>query len=132
MNIEKFSAFFHDGSITAINHLKKSIVIFMESAEIDEDDLPDKIALSSNDRICGKLHLEGIKGIYENGTPLSEPLKMKYEDAEIAHMEFANNKVEIQIKWNFNPPKPLIADFSTIDIEATKIWWENIPDGKFD
>ncbi len=97
----------------------------MESAEIDEEDLKDTTILSENHRIQGKLHLENIKNIKENGKPYLVVLKMKYEDAEIFHLEIDKNKVELQIKWSSCPPKLCIEDFSTIEIEAEKIWWEN-------
>lgn len=100
----------------------------MESAEIDEEDIKDNIVLSKNDRIRGKLHIEGIKRIKQNDHPYHEILTMRYKDAEIFHFEIYQNKVEFQIKWCSYPPTPYIEDFSTIEIEAEKIWWENMPD----
>lgn len=99
----------------------------MESAEMDEEDIKDDIVLSRDDRIRGKLHIEGTKHIKENNQPYTDILRMKYEDAEIFHFEVNQNKVELQVKWCSYPPKPSIEDFSTIEIEAEKIWWENTP-----
>lgn len=128
MNLKNYTSFFHDGSIIAISHTGNEMVLSMESAEMDEEDLKDDIILSKNDRIRGKLHILGIKGIKENGRSYRDTLKMKYEDAEIFHFELNQNKAEFQIKWGSYPPKPYMDDFSTIEIEAEKIWWENIPD----
>jgi len=127
MNLQKYTSFFHDGSINSINHIDNEIIISMESAEMDEDDITDDIKLSRDDRIRGQLHIEGAKSIRENNQPYTDILKMKYEDAEIFHFEVDQNKVELQIKWCSFPPKPCIEDFSTIEIEAKNIWWENIP-----
>ena len=128
MNIEKYSSFFHDGSIFEISHFKNNVIVSMGSAEVDKEDMEDSIVLSVDDRIRGKLHLEGVKSIKENAQPYAGILKMKYADAEIFHFEMHQGSVEFQIKWGSYPPKSCIEDFSTIEIKAEKIWWENIPD----
>ena len=110
-----------------IQHKKDKIEFSMASAEMDKEDLKDNIVLSENNRIKGKLHIEGIKSVRENNKPYSDIFKMRYEDAEIFHFEVHQNKVEFQIKWNSYPATPKIKDFSIIEIEAKKIWWENIP-----
>lgn len=125
ISLEKYTSFFHDGAINEINHTGDEITISMESAEMDEEDIKDDIDLSSDDRIRGKLHIEGTKSIKENNQYYTDILRMKYEDAEIFHFEINQNKVELQIKWCSYPPKPYIEEFSTIEIEAEKIWWEN-------
>ena len=127
MNLKNYTSFFHDGSINAINHIGNKITISMESAEMDEEDVKDDIDLSKDDRIRGKLHIEGTKSIKENNQSYTDILRMKYADAEIFHLEVNQNKVELQIKWGSYPPKPCIEDFSTIEIEAENIWWENTP-----
>jgi hypothetical protein len=53
---------------------------------------------------------------------------MKYDSGNIFNLEIKKNKVEIAFSWVNFPPKPSVNDFSTIEIEAEKIWWENIPD----
>jgi hypothetical protein len=128
MDIKDYTSFFHDGSIISIDHTGNQMVISMESAELTEEDLKDSIILSENHRIRGKLHIEGVKNITENNKRYHFIFKMKYEDAEIFHFEYSQNTVEFQIKWNSYPPDPCIKDFSTIEIEAEKIYWENIPD----
>ena len=128
MNIKKYTSLFHDGSVIEINHIKNNAIIYMESAEIDKDDIQDDVVLSKDDRIRGKLHIEGIKSVKDNNQPYLGLLRMKYADTEIHHFEVNQNKVELQIKWYAYPPQPYIEDFSTIEIQAKKIWWENIPD----
>lgn len=104
--------------------------ISMESAEMAKEDLKDDIVLSKDNRIRGILHLEGITNIKENGYPVFDVWKMKYEDAEIFHFQLSQQKVEFQIKWSCYPPNTCMEDFSTIEIEVGKIWWENIPNLK--
>lgn len=127
MDISKYEAFFHDGSIHDISHIEDSVVLSMESAEMDKEDTIDNMILSRNDRISGKLHIEKIEKISENGLPLTGPLKMRYDDAEIFHFKLKQKEVELQIKWGSYPPNPEVDDFSTIVIEAEKVWWENVP-----
>jgi len=127
MNIKTLTSLFHDGSITAIYHMKNKIIFSMESAETDKNDIIDNFIVLRDNRICGNLHLEEIKSVTENGQLYVDTLKMKHKDAEIFHLEVTENKVELQIKWNSLPPKPYIDEFSTLEIEAGKIWWENKP-----
>lgn len=127
MNIADYTSNFHDGSIIDIKHEINRIEISMESAEITEEDMKEDFPLSEHDTIKGKLHLEEVKSIKECNSYLNF-LKMKHEDATIFHFKINNNKVELQIIWGTYPPNPPVDDFSTIEIEAEKIWWENIPD----
>jgi hypothetical protein len=128
VDLKKYTSFFHDGSIVAIYHVRKKITLTMESAEMDAEDIKDDIILSKDDRIRGRLHIEGVKIVKENGQIYSDFLKMKCKDAEIFHFEIGRNKVEIQIKWFSYPSNPCIENFSIIEIDAEKIYWENIPD----
>lgn len=131
MNLKNYTAFFHDGSITEINHSGNTMILSMESAEMCEEDILDDVILSKvngMDLICIKLHIEGIKSIKNNDNPYFDLLKPKSEYAEIFHLEINDNKVELQIIWGFysNPEKE---DFSALEIEAEKIWWEIPSDG---
>jgi len=128
VNIKDYASYFHDGSIIDIKHEGNKIVISMESAEMTEEDLKENFPLSERDTIKGKLNLEGIKSIKEDDQIYSNILNMKYEDANIFRFKIKNNKVLFQIIWGTYPPNPPVDDFSTIEIEAEKIWWENIPD----
>jgi hypothetical protein len=99
----------------------------MESAEVSQEDIDTNLILSKNDRLTGKLHLENIRSVKENDKPYFDILTMKNDDAEIFHFKIATNNIKLQIIWNSIPPMPTLQDFSTIEIEAEKIWWENIP-----
>jgi hypothetical protein len=128
MDIFKYTDFFHDGALLDIEHQGKTIVLSMQSAEIALEELPGHIALSSDDRITGKLHLEGIKNIYINREKLSTALKMHYDNGKIFDLEIKNNEVLLSISWRNYPPKARTNDFSTITINAESVYWENIPD----
>jgi len=128
MNIEHYTSYFHDGSIIEIKHSGNKIEILMESAEITEEDIQDNILLSKRNTIKGKLHLQRIKSIKENDRVFPKIFEMKSEDAEISHFKIIKNKILFHIIWDSYPPNPPIHEFSTIEIEAEKIWWENIPD----
>jgi hypothetical protein len=127
-NISNYTSYFHDGSIMEIDHYKNNLIISMESAEINKEDIEQGLKISKNNRIAGKLHVEGIKKIKENENQLLSKLTMKYEDAEILHLEITGKNLKLEIFWNTIPPKPTILDFSLIEVEAEKVWWENIPD----
>ena len=128
MDIKNYTSFFHDGTIFDIVHAKNNVIISMESAEMGEEDLKDDATLTYNHRIRGRLHIEGVKTIKRKDEISSNLLKMEYEDAEIFRFKLNASKVELQIIWNCIPPSARIKDFSTVEIEAENIWWENMPD----
>ncbi|MES2344804.1 MAG: hypothetical protein V4494_02545 [Chlamydiota bacterium] len=128
MNIAKYAAFFHDGSIMDIQHIKDTLAISMASAEVDEEDFSNELILSQDSSIQGKLHLEGILAIKINEKPFIGILKKMYDRGKIFDFEIAENFVELSIDWANFPPGPEVNEFSVIQIEVKKIWWENIPD----
>jgi hypothetical protein len=131
MIIEKYTAYFHDGSLIDIQHNNDQIVLSLGSAEMDFDEVEDSIQLSERNTIMGKLYLEGIISINLNENKFFGVLKMKYDSGKIFDLEIKENKVEISLSWENFPLKPDVNDFDSIEIKATKIRWENIP-GLFD
>ncbi len=63
VDISRYAALFHDGSIIEINHVIDCITLIMNSAEVDPDEIEDKEILSNNDRIEGELHISHIRNI---------------------------------------------------------------------
>lgn len=126
MDIQKYSSFFHDGTIISIFHHKNSIEILMESAEILPEWNMFHISLSRHQTITGILRLEEINIILINGSPVTE-LKMPYDDGEILHFRFKEKKVDLLIKWRNFLPKIQVDSVDHIIIEANKIEWDNIP-----
>ncbi len=127
MNISKYAAFFHDGSVFDIKHTGSKIELSMRSAEMDEEDVKDDIVLSKDDRIQGKLHIEGIKSIEINSKLFLNVLQKEYDNGRIFDFEIAENSIELSIDWVNFPPHSEVNDFSVIRIEASNIYWENIP-----
>lgn len=128
MNIAKYGAYFHDASLIDVHHAGTHIIFSMWSAEMDPEDMEDDIPLSDL-RIKGRLHVEGVKEIRIDEKQFSGILKMFYDSGEIFHLEIEKNKMEIQIIWQQWLPKPINeVGFSTIQIEAEKIYWEPVPD----
>jgi hypothetical protein len=129
MNISKYVAFFHDGAIINIQHIKNTIEFSMASAEVDpEEDIIDDVILSKDASIQGKLHIEGVLAITINKKPFLGMLKNLYDRGKIFDFEITENSVELSIDWINFSPRLQINEFSVIQIKAKKIWWENIPD----
>jgi len=128
MDISKYTAYFHDGSLIDIKNIDDTIEISLSSAEVDPEDLTDDIPLGEYDRINGILHLEGIKKITRNDLLFNGILKMERQSGEIHRFKIRDAVVELQIDWEDFKPKSQVNDFSTIIIEAEKIYWENKPD----
>ena len=126
----KYIDYFHDGILIDIQQTKNSITLIMESAEIDPEDMNDNILLTQNNSLKGKLHLEKIISVKINNKIHVENLYKAYDHGTILDFEIEENTVELGITWtNFHPKTPT-NDFSVIEIEADKIWWENLPDFK--
>ena len=127
IDIRRYAGFFHDGSIIDIQHCGNQMIISMESAEVDEDDINDVSILAKDDRIRGKLHLEEIKAININTENFLQTLKKIGDEGDIFNFEVNENFIILDIEWINFPPNPKINEFSTLKIEAENIWWENIP-----
>lgn len=130
MNVSNYTAFFHDGAILDIKHEKNKIQLFMESAQIDEEDLKeehlDDIILSNDERIRGELHIEEIKSININNKLVDRIIK-KNDYGRIFDLELTHSSIKLLLEWVSFSPK-LEGEFMTIKILAEKIYWENIPD----
>jgi hypothetical protein len=132
VNINDYTAYFHDGSIMNIRHVGNEAELAMSSAEIAEMDiLPgDDVVLSTiyNDYECfeGLLHLEGIRSIKINGNSFHGALSMKQKYAGIHDFTIKGCTLELAISWEDIPPRSQTSDFSVIEIDAEKRWWEDI------
>ena len=126
--IKKYLNEFHDGALLGIERIEKGYIFSLESAEMDVSDIKDNFLLSKRGTIKGKLHLELVQFVTVNGLLFKDNLKMKYDYGSIFDFDIRDSTVELQISWRNSPKKPYVNDFSTIVINAKKIWWENIPD----
>lgn len=128
MDIAKYADYFHDGSLVNFKHMGNKIEISMLSADIIPEHMIENMPPLNKNRISGKLYLEGVKEIKINKKPFMSILKKTYDSGSVLDFEVSNHKVFLGIEWTDYPPKPRKSDFSAIEIEAEKIWWENIPD----
>jgi hypothetical protein len=127
VNISKYD--FHDGYVVDIKHINNKIEISMESAEISEEELKDDIALSDRNTIKGKLHIDGIKNININSKIFFEKIVKTYDEGNIYSFDIQQNTLILIVSWINHAPKIYEeTDFFRIEIEAEKIYWENIPD----
>ena len=129
MDIQKYAGYFHDGSVHNIKHQGDIIYFSLESAELLSEWKWDreKFPLSKRESISGKLHVRLIKNIYYDAKPFHSLLKMIYENGELFELNLREGKVQLLIKWKQYFPKKLQTDIHNIEIEAEKIYWENIP-----
>jgi len=131
MDIAKYDGYFHDGLIYNIDHHKNEVIITMESSEITDNDIEQQIALSKHHTIAGKLHIENIKTIDIDERLFQERLYKIYDYGEIFYLDIKKKHVTIEVTWVNLADKNIETgetDLITIDIEAEKIWWENLPE----
>ena len=126
MNIADYTAFFHDGSLLAIDIEDKGITLTLESAEIDPNEIEDVKILSKSNTLFGKLHLKNIKSIKLNRKVYTGVFHKFYDDGEILDFEVYPNEIFLLIEWSNFPPKPKTNDVSRIEIETDEIYWENM------
>ena len=126
MKISKYTSYFHDGEILDIKHIGDNIEIYMRSAEIDPNDMKDNLLLGPGNVLKGKLHIQGVKRIKMNENDFFGCVAKLYEDNDLLHLNLKQNIVFLEIGWRGS--HPFQHDFSSFEIEAEKIWWENLPD----
>ena len=128
MDISKYTGYFHDGEIIDIKHVGNNIEILMCSAEVDQDEITDPIPLAQSNFLFmrGRLHIEGVRSIKMNNNIFLDCMALWYKDNDVLDFKIEKNKVTLNIGWR--QYKPPINDFSAFEIEAEKIWWENLPD----
>jgi hypothetical protein len=127
MDIISYTSYFHDGGIINMEQKNNNIMISMESAEMDSDDLKEKVLLSKYNTIRGILHLDNVKCIKEDNKTFLGKIGMMYDSARILTFEMDVNKVRLLLDWVSYLPKMYVNDVSDFEMEAEKIWWENIP-----
>lgn len=127
MEITKYTSYFHDGNLIDIFHQGSNIVFILESRQIDENDVVNEIFLSKNNTLKWKLHIDKVKSISIGNKKCVNIIK-KCDEGEILELEIHENKVLLLIEWKHFPPTSGITDVSKIEIQAEKIWWENMPD----
>jgi hypothetical protein len=125
MDISNYTAFFHDGSLSNINHSNDTIILTMTSAEVDPEEIEDKNLISKEDRIEGKLHISQIQRIEIDEKPFSGKWKKEYDNGRIFDFEILENQVLLSVEWVNFPPKPEENFFSNIEIQGKEVWWES-------
>jgi hypothetical protein len=128
MDVKEYTGYFHDGTLIGIKQKVNSLEIFLESCEISSDEFVDKKILSGENTLKGKLCLTAIRWIKVDDKEDKKIPWKEYDDGEILRLRIDGNKVFLLIEWKNFPPKSRTTDIGTIEIEAEKIWWENIPD----
>ncbi len=127
MDIERYTGYFHDGTILSIRQIDKRIEIWMESAEILPKWNLEAVELSNSKTIIGKLIFHGIKIILVNDKVIKE-IKQNYDDGEILRLRIYKNEVDLIVKWCNFPPKECSHHFEHINIQANQIEWLNMPE----
>lgn len=125
MDIARYTSYFHDGEILDIKHINNNIEMALRSAEVNVAIVND-VLLSADNRIKGKLHVVGVKLILNNGVKFNEKLKLLFRDKDLLHLKINESVVFCEIGWRGTNLGEV--DFSDLEIHATSIWWENIPD----
>ncbi len=128
MDIKKYTGYFHDGTLIDVQPDGNQVTFFLESSQIEPDEIIDKELLSKDNTLKGKLHVENIKNIKVGNKEYKGILRKEYDDGEILHLKIHNNTMLLLLEWTNFPPKTRMTDVSKIEIEAEKIYWENIPD----
>ncbi len=128
MDINKYTGYFHDGGFIGAKRKENNMELFLRSCEITLDEPIDRKILSEDSALKGKLHLIGIRWIKVDDKENKEIPWKEYDDGEILDLEVDKNKVFLLIEWTNYPPKTRVNDIGTIEVEADKVYWENIPD----
>lgn len=92
ISIQKYGAYFHDGSLIAIEQAKNELVLSLDSAEVSLDEIQEKIVLSEHSTIKGKLHLDSIQKAYESDREISpNEISMLHDSGGILHLKISSH-----------------------------------------
>jgi len=127
MILAHYCSFFHDGSIINIQQTENAILISMDSADIEVDELIEKIELSDHRSIKGILHLEIIRAVYINEEQFFDQLHMLGDTATILDLKISDNIALMFLRWMNFPPNPKIEEYTDLKIACGKIYWQNLP-----
>jgi hypothetical protein len=128
MNINKLTGYFHDGTILDVQHKDNIIELFLESSQMEPNEEISQKDLSASGTLTGKLCLIGVQNIKIGNTEYKGILQKNFDDGEILTLEVSDHKILILVEWINFPPKVRASAISKIEIQAKKIFWENIPD----
>ena len=127
MDTQKYD--FHDGYLIDIEHNNQDLLISLESAQVSDDENEERLSLSTNSTLKGKLHIKGVSSIAVNDAPLTGKLVKKHDEGNIYSLEVHKQKVVLEVSWMNHPPKPYEeTPMQKITIEGENIFWENLPD----
>ncbi|CDR33197.1 hypothetical protein [Criblamydia sequanensis] len=126
--ISEYSLEFHDGVLINIEQSKNNIVMTLMSAEIKPEVTVEKILLSNDRRIKGKLHFNNVLRVLKNGFLFTKPIVMKNEFGDVSYIKFISSEiVEISLSWETYSPHFRELGGNHFQIEAKKIYWESLP-----
>ena len=128
MNIAEYLSCFHDGNLIDIKHSHNHIEFTLESSVIEERNVEGELILSKRKTIKGRLHLLNVQRVKINNELFNKILSKDYDDGEILDLEITDHKMLLLIEWKSFSSKSRINDVSKIEVEAEKIYWENIPE----
>ena len=127
MDIKGYVDHFHDGELQAIHQHDDELILTMMSADTDPAYVEDLSILSNLGRICGKLHIQGVKKIEEvNGE--NHELQKYLDMGTILYFEIHGTVVILGILWNTYLGSDSREIYVSYRIEAESIYWENLPD----
>lgn len=128
MNIIKYKDYFCDGTLLDVEHGENQIDFFLESAEVDPEEIEDELVLSKENRIKGKLSLKNVTSLKIENEPYLSPFIKEYDDGEILDFNIQGDELSFLIEWKNFPPKARSTKISKIEVKAKKVEWEDIPD----
>ena len=110
-NINKIS--FHDSTINYMEYNNDYIDIKISDAKYYND--------NKEYYISGYLHIKNNIKVYEDHIEVFKFVK-KYDEGEIIHLDFKNNKVEMIVEWVNYIDKSTKTNY--YQIEGENIYWE--------
>lgn len=123
IDIKKYEAYFHDGSVENLDIINNNIIIIIESAELEDWENEDNIPLQPKfHSIRGKLNLIGFSNLKIDGEEAIIDEIIKNHKGTILDLEFHENAVLLNVEWHANR-----AVFQIIECNVIRYFFENIP-----
>ncbi|MFZ4772726.1 MAG: hypothetical protein ACOYK9_01895 [Chlamydiia bacterium] len=99
INFKKYTGYFHDGDLNNIQTDGQDIRLFIESAQLDQEEFEPGFSLNEDDRIQGILYLKNVSKIQINDKISEKPLHVISECGEIYKLKLNDKQFTLVMEW---------------------------------
>ncbi|MDP1834320.1 MAG: hypothetical protein Q8K75_00175 [Chlamydiales bacterium] len=122
IEIAAYAGYFHDGRLNDLIRENGDLILVIESAQIDPNEITQNVPLSNRSTLRGKLILEKLKRAHIEGDAACGLAKIGLY-GNIIDLSIAQTSVELALAWKYCGDKRL-EYFVNLLLEAENVYWK--------